>query len=249
MKVFFILAVAAFLITSCHHVYYAPNTVAVPLLAEKHDVRINGLYSTGGESEFSGAELQFAYAPSKHFGVMFNAMAVGQKENTGDYLESGNGRYGEFAAGYFNRFELKWIFETYAGFGGGKVNNEYGMGDHSTIGMTKFFIQPAIAFKSRYFEMAFAPRFGIVNWKEKESSVKYFENDYAHYDLMAIRAKPSFFTFEPAIILRGGGEHVKIQFGLSFSNPGQLVYTDLTESMTMGLGLSVHFNTRKNNRQ
>ena len=61
---------------SCTHVYYAPNTANVPLLSQKGETLINGLYSEGSLSTFSGGEFQVATAVSSHVGIMANTMFV-----------------------------------------------------------------------------------------------------------------------------------------------------------------------------
>jgi hypothetical protein len=40
--------------SSCVHVYYAPNTPNAPLLSEKGETRINALYSAGGYTNYTG---------------------------------------------------------------------------------------------------------------------------------------------------------------------------------------------------
>ena len=59
-----------------------------------------------------------------------------------------------------------------------------------------------------------------------------------------IKANPNFTAFEPAIILRGGGENVKVQVGFSFSKlSGHLV--DVTETEILSVGVSINIKNRK----
>lgn len=249
MKLLVFLIFVSINMLSCYHVYYAPNTVNTPLLTKKDEMRVNAFYVSGAESDFKGGELQIAYALQKHWGILFNGMSGGRSENTGTYEETGNGTYGEFAGGYFKSLDKKdrWIAEVYAGFGGGSVKNDYGLGDNSKVGVTKFFIQPALGFKSDYFEFAFSPRMGVVNWKAKENNIQRQENDNEKQDMLSIQKKPSFFVFEPGFILRAGGKNVKIQTGMAFSSPkssSMTYYSGITETITAHLGISFNFNTR-----
>ena len=249
MKKFFLLLLTASSLMSCYHVYYAPNTPTAPLFSEKDEMRVNALYATGNESEYNGGELQVAYAVTGNWGVLFNGFAVGRSELVdGVNTQSGKGTYAEFGAGYFIQMDQKgqWIFETYGGFGGGNVKNEYSYGDRSRVGITKFYLQPAIGYKSKHFEFAFITRVAYVNWKVKQQMVgSNVENQWVLDDMVRIRSKPGNFSFEPALILRAGGKSVKAHAGLTFRR-GNYLADDLTEHLNASLGLSFSFSTRKN---
>ena len=111
--------------TSCIHYYYAPNTNNVPLFKEKNEARVAVQYvETGGDVNLEsaeGIELQTAYALSKNAAVQLNFLSAGTSNEDG----SGSGTYIEAAGGYFKPFgkTKKFVFETYAGFGLGGVNN------------------------------------------------------------------------------------------------------------------------------
>lgn len=236
-------------IVSCTHVYYSPNAANAPLLSEKGETRINALYSSGNISEFDGGELQYAQAINKNFGLMINGMAAGKSDNWTDYsgsstsyhTEKGNGSYIEFAGGYFKNFDQKkkCIGEVYAGFGSGSVKNDYGDGN-SKVNIFKYFIQPDIGYKSKYFEAAFVPKVSVINWKVKESNVT---NSDIKADLNYIASRKSFVAFEPAILLRAGAKNVKFQFEMSFSNfnAASAFYSyDLIETLNSSIGISIN---------
>jgi hypothetical protein len=254
MKQFYILLIAT-ATCSCTHVYYAPNTAHPPLLSEKGETRVNALYSSGGDSEFGGAELQVAHAFNKNFGAMVNYFTASESEETYSYssttnsniIEKGSGSYIEFAGGYFKSLDprKRWIGEVYTGTGFGTVKNDYGYGDNSKVGIVKFFVQPAVGYKSPYFEFAFVPKFSLVHWKVKEENIKMQQNSYNKDDLSEIIRKPNFFAFEPAIILRGGSKNFKLQLGLSFSKVNAYSYFDLQESVNGSIGISVSFKSTK----
>lgn len=237
--------------SSCYHVYYAPNSANAPLLSEKGETRINLLYSGGGDSEFNGGEIQAAHAVGKNFGVMLNGFSAGKTENTGSYTEEGKGSYAELAGGYFKALDArqKWIGEVYGGFGMGTVKNDYGYNDFSKVNCSKLFIQPAIGYKGNYFEFAIVPKISLVNWRVKEDKIISTENQSYKTDLAAIRSNSSFLTFEPALLVRGGGKDFKIQAGLSFSTNTTTSYysSGLSESLTGHLGVSINISPSSRN--
>jgi hypothetical protein len=243
------LLVVSVALASCHHVYYAPNTPNAPMLVEKGDTRINGLYTSGRDSDYEGGEVQFAHAVSDKIGIMAAGFFAGVTENTGSRNEKGTGSYGEIGVGRFTAFDPKkrWIGELYGGLGFGGVKNDYGLGDHSKVNIFKPFIQPLIGYKSRYFECAFIPRISWINWKVKENAVNSDDNLGAKGDLATISGNSGFVAFEPSIMLRGGGANVKIQGGLSFSryhSTNTLYSAELVETLNASLGISFTFNTR-----
>jgi len=241
-------------LTSCYHVYYSPNTANAPLLTEKGETKINAMYSTGGNSEFNGGEFQVAHAAGKHFALMTNVFFAAKSEETSDWygnhaVEKGNGSYFEFAAGTFERLDpkKKLIGEVYGGVGFGSAKNDYGNDNSSKVNNTKFFIQPSIGYKSKYFEAAFVPKMSYITWKVNEANFnQQGNNDKEEID--AIRGKRAFFSFEPALVFRGGAEAIKVQTALSFSsiaaNSGYQ-YSDLIELLNASIGISINIRQEK----
>jgi hypothetical protein len=242
----FLLIISLGMLTSCYHVYYAPNTANVPLLSQKKEFRLNALYSAGGLSEFSGGEVQLAYAVSDHWGIMVNGMSVGSTENVtelnflapdGSHTESGKGNYLEAAGGYFQKLDPKgkWMGEIYSGIGLGSAENDYGYKDNSRVNTTKFFVQPGIGYKTRNFEFGFSPKLSLISWNVKNKNLSSGHNDYIKSELDFIGSRKSFLAIEPAFIFRAGGESFKIQCSLSFSN------TSATEGLAETLNGSIGF--------
>ncbi|MGZ5191852.1 MAG: hypothetical protein ACXWCZ_12635, partial [Flavisolibacter sp.] len=260
MKSFIYLLIITAGMTSCAHVYYAPSTANAPLFTEKGETRINALYASGGNiSSFRGGELQLAHAVSKNIGIMANGLVGGRTEDVsywdwnsprGVHEESGNGSYLEFAAGYFNTFDSKkkWVGEVYSGVGFGTVSNEYGAGDFTKVNHSKFFLQPSIGYKSKNFEFAFVPRISFIHWTPKEIQITIPENDYVNADMMGIKSKSNFVSFEPALILRGGGEDFKVQCGFTTSNFTSTSWffgEELIEKINLNLGVSINIKSKK----
>ena len=243
MKYFLFFLPLAAIAASCHHVYYAPNTPNIPMLTQKGETRINANYVSGADSEFEGAELQIAHAVKENFGLMANYFTASRSEAVDSYTESGKGSYFEAAAGYMKTLDpkKKWVTEFYGGLGFGSVKNEYENRDFSNVGITKLFLQPSLSYKSAYFEVGFTPKLSLINWKVKDEKLGE-GNDDARFDLAVIKADPSFFAFEPALLIRAGGKGFKIHGGLSFSNYNAREYLggqNITETLTGSLGISI----------
>jgi hypothetical protein len=255
MKSAFFLLLVITTATSCYHAYYSPNTANAPFLSEKGEARINTLYASGSNSDFQGGEIQAAVAVSKNIGVMINGMFVGRTEDVSDvygrssHEESGKGSYVEFGGGAFKNFDekKKWIGEIYAGFGTGNVNNSYQNNRMSKVGISKFFLQPAVGYKSRYFEFAIVPKVSFVNWKVKKDEILNSDQSSYNYsdemDLSHIRQKPNFVCFEPSLILRAGAESFKVQGALSFCNFNDDYYA--VENLNASIGISINIRPQK----
>ena len=252
MKQIILLVIITGSAASCTHVYYAPNTANIPLLSEKGETRINTLGSSGSVATINAAEFQAATALSHNVGIMFNTMFVSDDESNSDEGESGNGSYAEFAAGLFKSFDKKkkGIVEIYAGSGFGTANNYYGEGLFSKVSISKLFLQPAIGFKSKYFQIAFTPKVSFINWRVKKDNLLNYPGyfDYDKQDLDYIRQNSNFIRLEPAVTLRGGWRNFKFHVGWSYSIPNNQIM-ELTEIFMGSTGISFEFNLMKHRKK
>src|SRR5688572_358912 len=86
---------AAFLIlmlSSCTHYYYMPNSQNIPLFEGRNEARLSVKAATG--DEVNATEVQAAYSPVNHLGVMLNYMsarggASGEDNGNGRLVEAG----------------------------------------------------------------------------------------------------------------------------------------------------------------
>lgn len=260
MKRLLLLVMAAFSLSSCYHVYYAPNTPNAPLLTQKGETRANAIFTGGFISRATGGELQVATALTNHTAVMVNGYAAGHKEHVEEdfwswgtvpnHAEEGHGAYLEAGAGYFNSPDPRngWIGEVYGGYGVGTVTNDYGFADHSKVNCSKLFLQPAIGFRAEYMEVALVPRISYVHWTIKDSSIRNLNNADHRKSLATIAADPSLMTFEPAFVIRAGWENVKAQMSLALSTNRRNAGPDtdnLIEGMTASVGVSFTLSPKK----
>ena len=234
------------LCSSCYHAYYSPNTAHVPLLSQKGETKITAAIGTGANTEYTSGDVQLAFAATKNLGFMINGFTASKSEETDDNHEKGSGSYIEAAPGLFMPISsnAKWRAELYVGAGTGSVNNNYGISSYSKVGVTKAFLQPAIGYKSKYFEMAFTPKMSFVSWKVKEDRVQADRDTYDKEEVDYIKRTPRFTAFEPSLIIRAGSETVKGQVGITFSNANMQDYA-LTEELLLSAGISFGIGQKK----
>jgi len=167
-------------------------------------------------------------------------------EETEDNYEKGNGSYVEAAPGVFMPINRNGRLraELYAGAGTGSVSNNYGVPSTSVVGIKKFFLQPAIGYKSTFVEIAFTPKISFVAWKVKEDRVLATRYMSDRQDIDYIKQNPRFTAFEPSLILRAGGRNVKGQVAVTRSYVTPKNYAP-TEDLVVSIGLSFGINQKE----
>ncbi|MCE3279324.1 MAG: hypothetical protein K0S44_1515 [Bacteroidetes bacterium] len=216
MKTNFLLIISSFLLlSSCSNSLYVSNTVNVPLLKEKGEVKVN----------VDQSNAQVAVAISDHWGVMVNGFYKAIEKKADNFVVQGT--LGEAGFGYYKAFRKGFVFETYGGLGLGTIDRKqtYTTADNNVYWAsfdaqgTKAFVQPSFGYGGRYFDLAFTPRFSFVKYThfrafgytEEQLAADYLDND---------RITKGIFTFaEPAITVRGGYKFIKIQaqYGLTMN--------------------------------
>lgn len=203
---------------SCSHRYYAPTGQNVPLFKEKGEVQLGG--GIAGSGEAGGGNIQAAYAVGNHAGITADAyIANGKNDDTG---ARGNGFIASVGGGYFTPLSNYFVFETYAGFGGGNIYNRYDGGSSSRVNFIRPYIQPAIGFTTNYLDLAFASRIAMVNYTGISRSAGITDStNVAQLDY--INGHPTSVYFEPGITARAGWKYIKVQFqyvwSVNLNNP------------------------------
>lgn len=229
------LIVLLFTLSNCNHYYYAPNSHNVPLFKDKGEARAMVAFSAGDEVE--AMEFQGAYALTNHIGLMANGFYVNSETSS----EYGKGPYIEFGSGYFRSLNDLFIVEGYGGAGWGKSRHLYGPTYHTpydkmtaSASFSKFFIQPSIGLTTPGFDIALSTKLSGVNFQKITHSSNLYEG--IDYELAYLKNHKFSLLFEPALTIRGGWKHIKLQLqgGLSanLNNP------DLAqEKVNISLGL------------
>lgn len=233
-KLLSLLPLFSILLFSCTHRYYAPSGQNVPLFKEKGEVQLSGGLASSGEA--GGGNIQAAYAVGNNAGITADAyIANGENEDNG---ASGNGFNISVGGGYFKPLGDYFVFETYAGFGGGNITNKYAGGGDSKVMFIRPYIQPAIGFTSNFVDVAFAPRIAMVNYTGINRSGIGDSTQIAQLDY--INDHPTSVYFEPGVTLRAGWKYAKLQFqyvwSVNLNNP-QILRDN--HNVSLGLFLSL----------
>ena len=218
--------------------YYAPSSHNAPLLKEKNDISVS--VQRSASSMHSGIELQSAYLPAKHIGIISSFSSGGNKKDHDlnyDKLELG--------AGYILSVGKRWHFEAYGGFGGGKIDNEHYTG-RSVIKSNYFFVQPAIAVSNENQTV----QFGFVSkLTGNHFNVAFdgFDKDrepYSASQVQLLKDEPFHIFWEPGIVFRFGWKNCMFHTGYSIS--ADLTRAELHRPKdNFSLGMHLTFNTGK----
>lgn len=231
---FLITLLLPFILNSCTHYYYVPNTQNVPLLREKKEFQ--GAILVGGSEELKTLEVQAAYAVTNNLAVMTNFLAVKGGERPGNNW--GNGKYLEGAVGYYKPFDEYVVAEVYAGLGVSNQHHQYGTETYSEgtadLSFMKFFLQPSVGFTFKYFDIAVSSRLSRLSFYTIDNNIT--KGSYELYYVDTIAQNKVSYLFEPALTLRGGWENIKVQVQLSYSK--NLSYPNLKfEDTNASVGL------------
>ena len=218
--------------------YYVKAAPNVPLLTEKNDISIGGVISSG--NRITGVELQAAYMAGKHIGIL------------GSYSHIENGTYMKFnryelGSGFVTQLSKEWHFETYTGFGNGKIKNTHYTGS-SNLDLAYIFIQPAIAVSNakKTVQFAFVSRFERVNFKVNDTLFDTAREPMNTNQVKKLYDQRFHIMWQPGILFRFGWQKFIFQSGYSYS-------ADLSNSKIYGskgnfsLGILFRFNTGEKN--
>jgi len=223
---------------------YSPTAHNVPVMTARNDSKLAFNYSTNADTRQSddkysrnksnGYDIQGAYAITDHIAVQGSYFSRNERtsSNEEDYFDSSVIKYNrslfEFGAGYFTPIDRKGKvhFQLFGGAGFGKFTiNENGRDNnlllyhrfHNT-NVTKFYLEPAITFKStEVFAASLSTRFSII--KFNNITTNYTQAEKETFNLDSIGRNAIVF-FEPAFVNSFGfnklpGLRIEYQLGLS----------------------------------
>jgi hypothetical protein len=232
------------LLFSCVPQYYSPNAHNVPLFTHSGETMVT--VATGGGDEVDGSvELQAATAVTDHWALMTNFYSAWGSEpqdgsGSGHLFEVGTGYYRPFGASDFKSMKAGFVFSAFGGGGFGRVTNYCGPGkvNATKLGFRRVFVQPALGFKSSVFDVALSLRLARLSyvpvggrWSQTPG------NDPGQAaGLAASPFSANYFLLEPALTVRFGWQHVKLQtqLGLSLNQTDPEFYQ---ENFNLNLGL------------
>jgi hypothetical protein len=210
-------------LTSCAPVLYSTVGTNVPLLKEKGEVVVSGgmsqvdnksndyLYYYSGASGFN---LQFAAAIDSNLAIISSFYSLRNKDSQEEW--TGNGTYFEAGIGKFGsgKKSKNLIGEIFIGTGFGSISNAY-PGAHINASYLKPFLQPSGGVRTKYFDFALTPRFGMVFFTGHNVSGLEDEEDQIISDFFF--DKKATFVFEPGFTIRAGIKNVKLQYQINYT--------------------------------
>ncbi len=221
---------------SCNPTFYVPNTQNVPMIGEKGQVNL----SLAGNA--NQVEIQGAYGLSSKFALQANTAFYIPRD-----LDNGNGGGGklfELGLGYYRPIRERIIFETYALFGIGGMENHFPTtlaANPNTTGkisalLNRYTIQPILGFNEKYYSVIFSSRFSSLNYGNYKGSLVFDNADQTEY----LKANRINFLIEPALTVRVGSEKIKFQLQVmhSFNLSNDLFKQ---EDDLISMGLNFHF--------
>jgi hypothetical protein len=132
------LGLLSLVLISCAPVYI-PNVINAPLLSNAGEVQLSVYSAT------SGFDPQFALAVTDNIGIMLNgSFDEITYQDSDDYRKH---KFFEMGAGYYQKLNDNFRFETFGGYGFGEIQSDYGYYQwipHKAINSKRFFIQPGV---------------------------------------------------------------------------------------------------------
>jgi len=216
--------------------YHAPATLHAPLISNKNDVNLGVHYAF--LTRHKGLDLQTSYMPVKHLGLQASYRFHDQKGK----VEDGKIESFEFGAGYVKDWG-SFLFETYAGIGGGSIQNFHHSGQ-SNIKFTNYFIQPAFAIQTRdrITQFAVVAKLSPTKFNVRNSTFDTNREPFVASQIDIISNQPDRLFLEPGFVFRTGSKHVQVQTALSM--PSNLRGKDfLRDKTNFSIGVVFRLNS------
>lgn len=232
----FLFAAVGLLAARCTHYHYVPNHHNITAFQVKNEVRL--LVATSHGDDYSGVELQTAWAPLNHFGVMANGIyASGSGNQTPGH--KGRGWLVEAGVGYWQPTGDHGILEVWYGWGEGFVENTTPGPPNEpnavrTYDLSRGFLQTSFTWRFRYLEYSISNR--IVGLKHHNLTI--------NNEPIAGANVGWYYLTEPAVQFSGGGD--RIRPNVFFTRSIKLTPSILeVENFNFGVGVVVRLGRQK----
>lgn len=237
MKIIKLLAILLTITSiACNPKYYVPNSQQLTMFTDQGDVNLS-LNLDGNQFE-----LQAGYAFADQFAGAVNFSRFAPRD-----LDNGDGGSGyllELAPGYFKPFGDDLVFETYALFGIGSVENHFpskmdslGFDPEISASAIRIGLQPSISKLYDRFSIGLSTRITSLNYANIKGNLSFNGVDQIEY-LMDNRSN---LLIEPAITARFGTEKVRgqAQYGFSYNASNSEF---LQNRQYLSIGINVNMN-------
>lgn len=230
------------LLCRCTPRYHIPMVKNMPLISEQGDFDHTTSFNKNNIAS------SIAFVPVNNLGIQVNGFYHGRRSDEDLLAVQEPDFYSrnwliEGGIGYCKAVSEQLVVEIYGigGYGavGASRTREFKLhsSDYVTADKYLFAIQPAFGVKLKHFTAGFSFRWQQNNFTNIQGDYIYSDENQNNY----LNNNKLFYTFEPAITLRGGSEYLKgqLQFGSSFN----ITNTAFNQSMfNVYLGLNVNTN-------
>jgi hypothetical protein len=198
----FLLCILLVLMSACSPIYYAPNTLNVPMIRAKGEGTASVLF--GDRNSWN---VQGAYSPAQNWSVMADGFRANDPPGTNS--GGGSGHIISGGAGYYRPFNDHFMWDTYGILGFGRVENRFSSLDVSSS-FVRYGLQPSAGFQSKFFDMFFSSRLvGLSYYNTKGSDPA---------EVQYLKTVGTQFLFEPAVTVRAGYKFIKVQAQVGHSH-------------------------------
>ncbi len=202
------IAISLIVIMSSCAPSYVANSIHAPLFSNKGELQLR---VNGGSSGFNP---QVSYAITEHWGAMLNGSFSANEDDLGNKTQANN--LVEIGAGYYTNVNGRFVYEIFAGIGGGnafgKIDDINGTPQPVLSDFTRVFIQPSIGWVGEAMDASISARFVSLDMRPTIETNGITSSGF----------------FEPAIGVGAGFRYVKlhVQFGISapFTPESQLAF-------------------------
>jgi len=243
------------LFMACGPVLYSNVGHNVPLFQEKGEFsgQIAYLGSDGAWSA-SGIGIQGAYSVSDKVALISSFYSMKDDElNNVNNLWEGNGSYFEIGGGLFGGDPDKiFLYEAFAGMGIGGIQNQslVNRGEFINLRFLKPFIQPSVAFSSRYVDVALTPRIAYLTYTAKDDFNFVQEGGEQLNPSQYFNKNDRKVLLEPGVVLRGGLPGIRLEIQYSYSTLGESTdEISLINNQFLSVGLRFLISNRIANEQ
>jgi len=206
--------------------------------------QVSANLALGATAQTAGVEISTAVAVSNKIAVMGNFNGSGSA--SGDRIN-----LGEFGGGYFKRIGNHGSFETYAGWGGGRILTPTGTlysknssGNDTTvfvngikINYNRAFLQATIGYSNSYVDFAGGFRYCYLNYNHGFNP---YNDQFPNIDSRGVH------LLEPTVLFRFGYRAFK--FSIQYTTTLDLSKSNLiyhSGLINIAFGMHLNFNSKK----
>jgi hypothetical protein len=230
--------VAYVLLSACSPIYYVPNQAHIPSLGKAGEAKFSASFAAPilmDVNHVYGAQL--SWSPINHIGIAADGFVAGSGSSVSDDY-TGNGKGGTVSLGFYAMANSSWGIECYAGAGSGNVQLNHYSSKYFQSNIQRYYVQPAIFFRSWHFDFGLAFRLSNVQYTNR----KYYQSP----DYSDVLYDNNYLFYEPSAYVALGGNIVKARFQITPSFKIDQHKDFNREKVILGFGVDFMINRKSN---